>query len=86
MGCCGFGFGHWNERERAPLIQGWSDRPQAGGNRAFDEYRVETLRRLEEEQRVFQEFLARLRMAKDKSEFEQFMADRRTRTETPAAQ
>jgi Protein of unknown function (DUF2852) len=34
---------------------------------------------LEEEQREFQEFLARLRMAKDKAEFDQFMAERRTR-------
>ena len=47
------------------------------GNRAFDEYRTETLRRLEEEQREFQEFLARLREAKDKAEFDQFMSDRK---------
>jgi class 3 adenylate cyclase len=39
-----------------------------------------TLRRLEEEQREFHDFLARLRMAKDKAEFDQFMAERRTRT------
>ena len=50
--------------------------PRPSGNRAFDEYRQETLRRLEEEQREFQEFLARLRMAKDKAEFDQFMAER----------
>src|SRR5262249_61095473 len=43
---------------------------------SFDEYREETLRRLEEEQREFRDFLARLRMAKDKAEFDQFMADR----------
>jgi hypothetical protein len=49
------------------------------GNRAFDEYRTETLRRLEEEQREFRDFLERLRMAKDKSEFDQFMAERRNR-------
>lgn len=47
------------------------------GNRAFDEYREETLRRLEEEQREFRTFLDRLRMAKDKAEFDQFMAERR---------
>jgi Protein of unknown function (DUF2852) len=57
----------------------WQPSPRRSGNRAFDEYRQETLRRLEEEQREFQEFLARLRMAKDKAEFDQFMADRRTR-------
>ncbi len=47
------------------------------GNRAFDEYRAETLRRLEDEQKEFFEFLERLRLAKDKAEFDQFMADRR---------
>jgi hypothetical protein len=46
------------------------------GNRAFDEYRDETLRRLEEEANEFQSFLQRLRHAKDKAEFDQFMAER----------
>ena len=49
----------------------------SSGNRAFDEYRTETLRRLEDEQREFLEFLERLRHAKDKAEFDQFMAERR---------
>lgn len=52
---------------------------QASGNRAFDEYRTETLRRLEDEQREFRDFLERLRLAKDKSEFDQFMSERRDR-------
>ena len=43
------------------------------------------LQRLEEEQREFHDFLARLRMAKDKAEFDQFMAERRTRTGAPNA-
>jgi hypothetical protein len=47
------------------------------GNAAFDEYRAETLRRLEEEQKAFTEFLDQLRRAKDKAEFDQFMATRR---------
>jgi hypothetical protein len=54
--------------------------PRSSGNRAFDEYRAETLRRLEEEQREFREFLDRLRFAKDKTEFDQFMAERRARS------
>ncbi|HYG85225.1 MAG TPA: DUF2852 domain-containing protein [Azospirillum sp.] len=54
------------------------DRPSSG-NRAFDEYRAETLRRLEEEQREFREFLDRLRFARDKTEFDQFMNERRNR-------
>ena len=53
------------------------------GNRAFDEYREETLRRLEDEQREFLAFLERLRHAKDKAEFDQFMAERRRQNESP---
>ena len=64
-----------------PAGSWWQPSPRPSGNRAFDEYREETLRRLEEEQREFQEFLVRLRMAKDKAEFDQFMAERRTRTD-----
>lgn len=55
----------------------------SSGNRAFDEYRAETLRRLDEEQRSFAEFLERLRSAKDKSEFDAFMAERRQRGPEP---
>ncbi len=51
----------------------------SSGNRAFDEYRMETLRRLEEEQAEFKDFLDRLRHAKDKEEFDQFMAQHRQR-------
>lgn len=50
---------------------------QSTGNSAFDEYREETLRRLEEEQSEFETFMERLRKAKDKSEFDQFMNERR---------
>ena len=46
------------------------------GNSAFDSYKEETLRRLEEEQTNFEAFLERLREAKDKSEFDQFMDER----------
>jgi hypothetical protein len=53
------------------------------GNRAFDEYKAETLRRMEEEQKDFGAFLDRLRFAKDKSEFDQFMAERRARPPAP---
>ncbi len=60
-------------------VRRWRDRASArsSGNRAFDEYRADTLRRLEEEQREFKEFLQRLRFAKDRAEFDQFMAERR---------
>ena len=46
-------------------------------NSAFDEYRAETLRRLEEEHKEFLEYLERLRKARDKAEFDAFMAARR---------
>ena len=41
--------------------------------------------RLEEEQREFRDFLDRLRFAKDKTEFDQFMAERRNRPARIAA-
>lgn len=90
----GYGYRRWGEWQSAGPGPGagWKnwfggERPSSGpsnggpssGNRAFDEYRAETLRRLEEEQKEFGEFLERLRFAKDKSEFDQFMNDRRNR-------
>ena len=55
----------------------------ATGNQAFDEYRkakmeeLEALRRkLDEERAAFDEFLGKLRMAKDREDFERFMAER----------
>ena len=46
------------------------------GNSAFAAYKADTLARLEQEQQDFESFLIRLREAKDKAEFDQFMADR----------
>jgi Protein of unknown function (DUF2852) len=66
----GFGFGGFG--------------PPSSGNRAFDEYRMETLRRLEEEQTEFKDFLDRLRHAKDKEEFDLFMAQHRPRPASPS--
>lgn len=85
----GEGHGRWNAAGPGGggFGCGWGGRGGRGfrpsGNSAFDDYRAETLRRLEEEQREFAEYLERLRRAKDKSEFEQFMAERRTRPESP---
>ena len=58
---------HFERHHRAP----------SSGNRAFDEYRAETLRRLEDEEKEFREFLNNLRFAKDKAEFDDFLANRR---------
>lgn len=49
----------------------------SSGNAAFDSYREETLKRLEEEQRAFGDFMERLKRARDQEEFERFMAERR---------
>ncbi|HEY6431404.1 MAG TPA: DUF2852 domain-containing protein [Acetobacteraceae bacterium] len=82
---CGFGRrnGEWRARRwacggNAPA----SERP-GSGNRAFDEYRADTLRRLEQEQQDFAAFLDRLRFARDKSEFDAFMEERRRPPEQP---
>ncbi|UWQ97204.1 DUF2852 domain-containing protein [Gymnodinialimonas sp. 57CJ19] len=48
----------------------------SSGNSAFDAYKADTLKRLEDEQGAFEAFLQRLRDAKDKSEFDAFMDDR----------
>ncbi|CAM2994241.1 Protein of unknown function [Paracoccus aminovorans] len=59
------------------------DFAQPTGNYAFDAYREETLKRLEDEHREFLDFLQKLREAKDKAEFDQFMAGR---NQPPATQ
>lgn len=92
MGCGyhGGGVDRWQHKmERMQRKMDWMRAKMGGGptfaygpssgNRAFDEYRSETLRRLEDEQREFRDFLDRLRHARDKSEFDQFMSERRDR-------
>ena len=79
--------GRWHNMEQREPWGVWNKgcggrrgfRAKPSGNRAFDEYREETLRRLEDEQKEFQEYLERLRQARDKAEFDQFMAERRNR-------
>jgi len=88
-------YGHWSGpdgREARDEFRAWRRRHGWGrsggsGNVAFDEYREETLRKLDEEQREFRDFLDRLRAAKDRAEFDQFMNERRNRptTEPPPA-
>jgi hypothetical protein len=69
-------------------MQRWGGHHRGGmrptGNRAFDEYREEALRRLEEEAEEFRSFLKRLRMAKDRQEFDEYMRERRNRPSDPA--
>lgn len=92
---CSKRYGHWNTpdgRNARDEFRDWKRRHRWGreastGNVAFDEYREETLRKLEEDQREFRDYLDKLRAAKDRAEFDQFMADRRNRPapETPPA-
>jgi hypothetical protein len=65
---------------------GWGGGPnlRPSGNRAFDEYREEALRRLEEVANEFKDFLTRLRHAKDRAEFDEFMRERRNRPDAPS--
>ncbi|PTM53389.1 DUF2852 domain-containing protein [Phreatobacter oligotrophus] len=64
--------------------------PGASGNTAFDDYKEAELARLErerlrlfEEQVAFEAHLDRLKRARDRAEFDQFMAERQSAT-TPA--
>ena len=87
MGCRhhrGAGPGRWwQDAEGAARRWYGGGYARSSGNWAFDEYRTETLRRLEQEQQEFREFLERLRHAKDKAEFDQFMANRGRRSSGP---
>ena len=75
MKCCFGRSASWNSdnlgRWRIPHGE-----PRSTGNMAFDEYRETTLKRLEEEQREFTQFMERLRRAKDQDEFDNFMSER----------
>jgi hypothetical protein len=55
----------------------------SSGNAAFDDYRAEQLRRLDEERKrldeeihEFHEYMRNLRMARDREEFDRFMRER----------
>ena len=81
---------------KASDLSGWNWKGQASsygfagsGNAAFDTYKREQLKRLDEErrrlddeQKAFRDFVERLRRAKDQDEFDRFMNERRA---TPPA-
>ena len=46
-------------------------------NSAFENYKADTINRLKQEQEDFEKFLERLRAAKDQTEFDQFMSERK---------
>ncbi|MEM1374034.1 MAG: DUF2852 domain-containing protein [Pseudomonadota bacterium] len=62
--------------EKLAHNMGHQKKLRSSGNESFDAYREDLLTRLEEEQKSFEGFLERLRAAKDKSEFDDFMDKR----------
>ncbi len=84
VGLAVLGYMLWQNKFAPRSSDGAVWRPAAGrgtGNAAFDAYRAETLRRLEDEQAAFEAFLKRLREARDKAEFDQFMDERSRRAD-----
>jgi hypothetical protein len=72
------GFGDFNSK--------WKQ-PHTSGNQAFDDYRraeldkLDALRRkLDEDRKAFDQFVTKLRQAKDREDFERFMNDRNAPT------
>lgn len=83
---------------RKPDLAGWQSwkQPSYGfagsGNAAFDDYKREQLKRLDEErrkledeQKAFRDFVEKLRRAKDQDEFDRFMSERRAPATAPDA-
>jgi hypothetical protein len=77
----------WNDaRASWTGASSWGFAPAATGNRAFDQWKAAELRRLEAERRKledsareFADFLETVRHAKDREEFDRFMAERRAK-------
>lgn len=72
---------NWARQHCGP--NGRHDFRHSSGNAAFDDYRAEQLRRLEEERKrldeeiaEFREYMRNLRMARDREEFDRFMQNR----------
>lgn len=86
MGCRHgkWGHGKWDRDGHRGHWRGFRSAMRPSGNSAFDEYKADVIRKLEDEQEAFREFLDRLRKSKDKSEFEQFMSERRDGSGGPA--
>ena len=82
----GFAPGNWGHQPAFPSVETLMPlapeaQQRSSGNASFDAYRADTLQRLEQEQTSFENFLGRLRAAKDKSEFDDFLDQRARRVE-----
>ncbi len=89
--CGSWGHRHHRSHSRADceaMKDSWGDMGRSlrpTGNAAFDAYKAETIQRLQDEQQAFEAFLQRLRQAKDKSEFDNFMEERSRAARAPHA-
>ncbi|PCJ71383.1 MAG: hypothetical protein COA62_01915 [Rhodobiaceae bacterium] len=68
----------WKREHRCGSRGHRRHRSRSTGNTAFDEYRNETLRRLDDEREAFEAFVDQLRRAKDQEQFDKFMTERST--------
>ncbi|KQN78192.1 DUF2852 domain-containing protein [Devosia sp. BK] len=80
---------YWNKgcgfmRSNKKHFSGFGRDYSTSGNAAFDDYRADQLRRLDEERArldaevdAFQDYMANLRKAKDREEFDRFMSEHR---------
>ena len=84
-------WAHWQNAKSSfgDFNRSWK-RPSESGNAAFDDYRKVALEKLEAERRkldderhAFDEFLTKMRHAKDREDFDRFMADHRSPPTTP---
>ena len=73
----------WCQSNNYRHHRGYGAWGQSSGNAAFDDYRTEQLKRLEEERKrldeeinEFHEYMRNLRMARDREEFDRFMRER----------
>ena len=78
MKCCTGKLAPWKSNDLKCWNTGHSG-DDTTGNVAFDEYRENTLKRLEDERQDFAQFLERLRRAKDQEEFDRFMSEQTDR-------
>lgn len=71
------GFVGAASERRQDLAASVSLSPRSSGNASFDDYREQTLRKLEDEAAEFRAYLDNLRRANDRAEFEAFLQARK---------
>ena len=69
-------------KDRTATVTSAPAMPEPSGNAAFDAYRAETLKRLDDEREAFSRFVTRLRESRDRAEFDQYLADKTWASQT----